>query len=116
MIQRIISWGQTFCTWGRFHCSNSPARFRINVLYGGHLYRYFRKISSSVPNFAISNAKVKFDSADHWQFNGHSQVSGRLDAERVSLVLSNGLTLEGVLDKPLSSSTVVNGSGYWGQI
>jgi hypothetical protein len=47
-----------------FTVPNSPTRFGINVLYRGHLYRYFGNFSSSVPNFATSNATVKFDSAE----------------------------------------------------
>ena len=97
-----------------FTVPNSLTQFGIDILYEGHLHWYFGKISFSVPNLATSNAAVKFNSTE--QFNGHSQVSRRLGAEGISMVLSNGPTLEGVLDKPLSSSTVISGSGYWSQI
>jgi len=94
--------------------TNSPTRFGMNVLYRGHLYQYFGQFSASVPSFITSTATAKFDGPH--QFSGHAQVSGRLGTEGISLVLSNGLTLEGVLDKPLNSSTVVSASGYWGEI
>jgi hypothetical protein len=97
-----------------FTAPNNPTRFGINVLYGRHVYQYFGNFSSSVPKFSTKNATVKFDNLG--QFSGHLQVSGRLGTEGISLVLSRGPTLEGVLDNPLSSSTVVSGSGYWGEI
>ncbi|KAH9478710.1 hypothetical protein JR316_0009170 [Psilocybe cubensis] len=95
--------------------ATSSTRFTATfVLPGSGLQANFAgDFSSSVQTFNSANAVVTYNKES--DLTGTREFSGQIGVTNIKLTLTNGVTIQGILDMPISPADSVSGSGVWDQ-
>ncbi|KAK6540308.1 hypothetical protein TWF694_009114 [Orbilia ellipsospora] len=84
------------------------AEFEIH----NHKYHFTGTLSSDYVPFSCLNATIEYDSASMLN-SSEIEFHGNLESFSMTITMDNGPKIHGRLDKPVSSTTAISGTGSW---